>query len=195
VEGRHVSSSRRPLLRRQPAPELNANATHALSRRMPARAIIESAPGVCARHQPRRGRHHQRRARAATKTLHVRPATIQELEWRAPYARSGTVLVDPAHDVLFSFCDDQLYRLVVTIATNRCFLRIASLLCMRTRLSWSLHGSRASAQNRVLNARSEQQPSDPQEKLQHQRDRYADGQDYQREAEHDAHERQQVASY
>jgi hypothetical protein len=58
-----------------------------------------------------------------------------------------------------------------------------------------LRVSRASAQSRFLNARSEQQPSDPQEKLQHQRDRYADGQDYQREAEHDAHERQQVASY
>ena len=55
----------------------------------------------------------------ATKTLHVRPVTIQELEWRAPYARSGTVLVDPVHDVLFSFCDDQLYRLVVTYDRDR----------------------------------------------------------------------------
>jgi hypothetical protein len=32
-------------------------------------------------------------ARAAdAKTLHVRPATIQDLEWRAPYAGSGTTL-------------------------------------------------------------------------------------------------------
>lgn len=54
-----------------------------------------------------------------TKTLHVRPARIQELEWRAPYARSGTVLVDPVHDVLFSFYDDQLYRLVVTYDRDR----------------------------------------------------------------------------
>jgi hypothetical protein len=53
------------------------------------------------------------------KTLHVRPATIQELEWRAPYARPGTVLIDPVHDVLFSFCDDQLYRLVVTYDRDR----------------------------------------------------------------------------
>jgi hypothetical protein len=53
------------------------------------------------------------------KTLHVRPATIQELAWRAPYARSGTALVDPVHDVLFSFCDDQLYRLVVTYDRDR----------------------------------------------------------------------------
>jgi hypothetical protein len=49
----------------------------------------------------------------------VRPATIQEFEWRTPYAPSGTVLVDPVHDVLFSFCDDQLYRLVVTYDRDR----------------------------------------------------------------------------
>jgi hypothetical protein len=53
------------------------------------------------------------------RTLHVRPATIQELEWRTRYARPGTPLVDPVHDVLFSFCDNQLYRLVVTYDRDR----------------------------------------------------------------------------
>ena len=56
---------------------------------------------------------------ADLKTLHDRPARIQELEWRTPYARQGTPFVDPVHDVLFSFCDNQLYRLVVTYDRDR----------------------------------------------------------------------------
>ena len=39
-------------------------------------------------------------ARAAdTRVLHERPAMIQELEWRAPYVRSGNELVDPVRGI------------------------------------------------------------------------------------------------
>jgi hypothetical protein len=48
------------------------------------------------------------------KVLHQRPAVIQELEWRAPYARSGAALVDPVRQIIFSFCDNALYQLLVT---------------------------------------------------------------------------------
>jgi hypothetical protein len=54
-----------------------------------------------------------------TKTLHERPARIQELQWRAPYVSSGTEMADPVRDVLFSFFDDQLYQLVVTYDRDR----------------------------------------------------------------------------
>jgi hypothetical protein len=53
------------------------------------------------------------------KTLHERPAHIQELEWRAPYVLSGTMLADPVRDILFGFYDDQLYQVVVTYDRDR----------------------------------------------------------------------------
>lgn len=55
----------------------------------------------------------------AIKTLHERPARIQEFEWRAPYVSSGTELADPVRDVLFSFYDNQLYQVVVTYDRDR----------------------------------------------------------------------------
>jgi hypothetical protein len=54
-----------------------------------------------------------------TKTTHERPARLQELEWRAPYVRSGAQMADPVHDVLFSFYDDQLYQVFVTYDRDR----------------------------------------------------------------------------
>ena len=53
------------------------------------------------------------------KTLHELPARIQELEWRAPYVSTGRTAADPVRHVLFSFIDDQLYRVVVTYERNR----------------------------------------------------------------------------
>ena len=52
-------------------------------------------------------------------TLRERLASIQELEWRAPYVRAGRVGADPVLDVLFSFYDDRLYQVVVTYDQNR----------------------------------------------------------------------------
>ena len=53
------------------------------------------------------------------RTLHERPARIQELAWRAPYVRTGAALADPVRDVVFSFYDDQLYQVVVTYDRDR----------------------------------------------------------------------------
>jgi hypothetical protein len=59
-------------------------------------------------------------ARAAdTRTLHERPAKIQELEWRAPYVSSGSKLADPVSGAVFSFCNDALYQVVVSYDRDR----------------------------------------------------------------------------
>jgi hypothetical protein len=57
--------------------------------------------------------------KADAKTRHVRPATIQELEWFAPYTSVDGVAADPVHDVVFSFYNDQLYQVVVTYDRGR----------------------------------------------------------------------------
>ena len=56
---------------------------------------------------------------ADVKTLHERPAKIQELEWRAPYASSGGALADPVRGAVFTFCDDALYQVVVNYDRDR----------------------------------------------------------------------------
>jgi hypothetical protein len=53
------------------------------------------------------------------KTLHERPAKIQELEWRAPYVSSGSVLADPVRGIVFTFLDDALYQVVVSYDHGR----------------------------------------------------------------------------
>jgi hypothetical protein len=53
------------------------------------------------------------------KTLHERPARIQQIEWRAPYVSASTALADPVRDVVFSFSDDQLFRIVVRYERDR----------------------------------------------------------------------------
>ena len=59
-------------------------------------------------------------ARAADiRVRHERPALIQELEWRAPYTPAGTALADPVRLILFSFCDNALYQVVVDYESSR----------------------------------------------------------------------------
>ena len=59
-------------------------------------------------------------ARAADmKLLHERPAIIQELEWRAPYVHSGNEPLDPVRAIVFSFCDNALYQVLVSYDTAR----------------------------------------------------------------------------
>jgi hypothetical protein len=53
------------------------------------------------------------------KTMHERPARIEELESSAPYVPAGTELADPVREILFSFVDDQLYEVVVTYDRDR----------------------------------------------------------------------------
>jgi len=56
---------------------------------------------------------------ADARTLHERPAKIQELEWRAPYASSAGALADPVRGAVFSFCDDALYQVIVNYDRDR----------------------------------------------------------------------------
>lgn len=56
---------------------------------------------------------------ADIKTLHERPAKIQQLEWRAPYVKAGTELADPVRELVFDFVNDQLYRVTVTYDRDR----------------------------------------------------------------------------
>ena len=53
------------------------------------------------------------------RTVHSRPAKIQELEWRAPYVSSSAVLVDPVRTIAFSFVDDALFQIVVNYDRDR----------------------------------------------------------------------------
>lgn len=52
---------------------------------------------------------------AGAKTIHQRPSLIQELDWRQPYVMSGSTMTqsDPVQRIVFSFYDDQLFRLVI----------------------------------------------------------------------------------
>jgi len=60
-------------------------------------------------------------AASDAKTLHERPANLQELVWRRPYAGvSGTTgATDPVQQIVFSFYNDQLYRLVIDYDRDR----------------------------------------------------------------------------
>jgi hypothetical protein len=53
---------------------------------------------------------------SGAKTLHQRPMLIQELEWRQPFVMSGSTMSqsDPLQRIVFTFYDDQLFRLVVS---------------------------------------------------------------------------------
>jgi hypothetical protein len=53
------------------------------------------------------------------KTLHERPAAIQQLEWRAPYADSRNTLADPVRDISFTFYNDALYQVIVNYDRGR----------------------------------------------------------------------------
>jgi hypothetical protein len=55
------------------------------------------------------------------KTIHQRPAVMQELEWRRPYVVSGSTgpQTDPVERIVFSFYNDQLFRLVIAYDRQR----------------------------------------------------------------------------
>jgi hypothetical protein len=60
-------------------------------------------------------------AASEVKTVHARPALIQELEWRPPYFMnaSSTPQTDPVQQVVFSFYNDQLFKLVINYDRRR----------------------------------------------------------------------------
>jgi hypothetical protein len=48
------------------------------------------------------------------RAIHVRPARMQELQWQRPYSSSETLSqTDPVKQIVFSFYNDQLSKLVV----------------------------------------------------------------------------------
>ena len=53
------------------------------------------------------------------KTLHERPAAIQQLEWRAPYVDSRNTLPDPVREISFTFYNDALYQVIVSYDRDR----------------------------------------------------------------------------
>jgi hypothetical protein len=56
---------------------------------------------------------------ADVKTLHDRPAKIQELEWRTPYVVPGSQPADPVREIAFTFYDGSLYQVVVRYDRDR----------------------------------------------------------------------------
>jgi hypothetical protein len=58
---------------------------------------------------------------AGAKTVHERPSLIQDLEWRQPYLmiESATKQSDPVQRMVFSFYDDQLFRVVISYDRRR----------------------------------------------------------------------------
>ena len=60
-------------------------------------------------------------AAAEAKTIHLRPAVMQELQWRRPYAMSGAApaQTDAVQQIIFSFYNDQLSKMVVDYDHDR----------------------------------------------------------------------------
>jgi hypothetical protein len=60
-------------------------------------------------------------AASEARTIHLRPAKMQELQWQRPYSVSGTTSapVDPVKQIVFSFYNDQLSRMVVDYEHDR----------------------------------------------------------------------------
>jgi hypothetical protein len=60
-------------------------------------------------------------AASEPKTIHQRPALLQELEWRPPYFVRGSTTVqnDPIRRVVFSLYNAQLFRVVVDCDRQR----------------------------------------------------------------------------
>ena len=60
-------------------------------------------------------------ASSEVKTIHQRPALLQDFEWRpSPWVSGSTeASTDPVEQILFSFYDDQLFRVMVEYAQAR----------------------------------------------------------------------------
>jgi hypothetical protein len=53
------------------------------------------------------------------KVIYQRPALIQELEWRPRSSYNSSAKADPLKEILFSFYNDKLYRIVVNYDQDR----------------------------------------------------------------------------
>jgi hypothetical protein len=54
------------------------------------------------------------------RVIHQRPAVVQELNWRPPASGEGSSApTDPVQEIVFSFYNDELFRIVVTYDRDR----------------------------------------------------------------------------
>jgi hypothetical protein len=60
-------------------------------------------------------------ALSEVKTIHQRPALMQEMQWRPSYYMSGSTAPqnDPVQQIVFSFYNDQLFKLVINYDRQR----------------------------------------------------------------------------
>jgi hypothetical protein len=60
-------------------------------------------------------------AASEAKTIHQRPAMLQQLQWRRPYSLSGRAPAetDPVKEIVFSFYNDQLSKMVIDYDRDR----------------------------------------------------------------------------
>jgi hypothetical protein len=60
-------------------------------------------------------------ALSEARTIHQRPALIQEMQWRPAYFMSGSTAPqnDPVQQIVFSFYNDQLFKLVINYDRQR----------------------------------------------------------------------------
>lgn len=60
-------------------------------------------------------------ASSEAKVIHKRPALLQDLEWRPSHWSGGSTApsIDPVEQILFSFYNDQLFRIVVDYGRER----------------------------------------------------------------------------
>ena len=58
---------------------------------------------------------------SSARTIHVRPAMMQELQWQRPYSMNATALeqTEPVKQIVFSFYNDQLSKMVVDYDQDR----------------------------------------------------------------------------
>ena len=70
-------------------------------------------PGVSIWNESRHGTKQADVKPSEAKAVHQRPAVIQELQWRPQHYVSASSQSDPVKDVLFSFYNDELFRMVV----------------------------------------------------------------------------------
>ena len=58
---------------------------------------------------------------SSARTIHLRPAIMQELQWQRPYSMNATTLeqTEPVKQIVFSFYNDQLSKMVVDYDQDR----------------------------------------------------------------------------
>jgi hypothetical protein len=58
-------------------------------------------------------------ASSQARTIHLRPALMQELQWQRPYSSTAAGRIDPVKQIVFSFYNDQLSKMVVDYDVDR----------------------------------------------------------------------------